>query len=128
MYSNAIQLQEKSWGFLQIVLHSYSRKEWKPSPMAKDTQINVRFPADTDQKLAATAAQLGVSKSSLVRRLTDLFLAEVEATGAVSLNPHWIKDLTTADGRSAWGEARTIEGSRPKKFSSEEPSGKSPKS
>lgn len=74
--------------------------------MSKDSQINVRFTADLDADLSHTAAQLGVSKSALVRRLTEVFLAEVKKTGAVSLNSEWVKDLTQADARSQWGEAK----------------------
>lgn len=81
--------------------------------MAKDTQINVRFPSEIDRKLTETAAQLGVSKSSLVRRVTEMFLEEVNSTGVIRLNPMWIQDLTKADARSPWG--------RPKKYSSEDP-------
>lgn len=80
--------------------------------MAKDTQINVRFPAEIDRRLTETAIQLGVSKSALVRRVTEMFVDEVMSTGVVRLNPMWIRDLTGADGRSPWG--------RPKKFSIED--------
>ena len=84
--------------------------------MAKDTQINVRFPAEIDRRLTETAIQLGVSKSALVRRVTEMFVDEVTAAGVVRLNPMWIRDLTGADGRSPWG--------RPKKFSGEDSSAK----
>jgi predicted RNA polymerase sigma factor len=72
----------------------------------KIQQINIRFDADTDAELRDTAAALGVSKSALVRRLTEAFLAEVKRTGAVKLKPEWIQDLRAADGRSGGKERK----------------------
>jgi hypothetical protein len=77
-----------------------------PSHVSKSSQINIRFDDTTDAELVATAAALGVSKSALVRRLTEAFLAEVKRTGAVQLKPSWVKELGKADARSGWGERR----------------------
>ena len=79
--------------------------------MAKDTQINIRFPSNMDRQLTETAVALGVSKSALVRRVTEMFLEEVSETGSVKLHPNWIKGLTEADGRSEWGSSKGKDGS-----------------
>jgi hypothetical protein len=43
---------------------------------------------------------------SLHNRLKELFLAEVERTGVVRLDPGWIHDLGKADARSSWAVAK----------------------
>jgi antitoxin component of RelBE/YafQ-DinJ toxin-antitoxin module len=74
--------------------------------MAKNSQVNIRFDEATDADLERTASRLGVSKSSLVRHLTKTFLAEVERSGSLPMNPDWTRALGTADARSGWGERR----------------------
>lgn len=69
----------------------------------KNKQINVRFSDETDQVLTDTAAKLGVSRSALVRHLTEQFLAETTRTGSLRLKPHWVGNLAQADARSQWG-------------------------
>lgn len=76
--------------------------------MQKNSQINIRFDAQTEDALNETAQALGVSKSALVRSLTEKFLAEVKRTGAVQLKPKWIEDLVRADARSEWGDRRVV--------------------
>lgn len=76
--------------------------------MSKNAQINIRFEANVDDELTRVAAALGVSKSALVRRLTEAFLAEVKRTGGVALHPTWIQDLKSADGRSKAGGGNEI--------------------
>ena len=69
--------------------------------MRKNAQINIRFEENVDSHLTSVALALGVSKSALVRRLTEAFLAEVAKTGSVQLEPTWIQAIKPADGRSA---------------------------
>lgn len=76
--------------------------------MQKTSQINIRFEAATEEQLNAVAQELGVTKSALVRRLTEKFLMEVKRLGAVNLNPDWIRDMSRADARAKWGERRLV--------------------
>jgi predicted DNA-binding protein len=75
----------------------------------KTSQINIRFDPETEQQLNAVAEELGVSKSALVRRLTEKFLMEVKRIGAVNLNPEWIKEIGRADARAKWGERKIVD-------------------
>jgi antitoxin component of RelBE/YafQ-DinJ toxin-antitoxin module len=75
--------------------------------MKKSAQINLRLDPPTELELTAVAESLGVSKSALVRRLTEAFLAEVKRTGIVKLSHEWTSKLTAADARSQWGERKT---------------------
>jgi antitoxin component of RelBE/YafQ-DinJ toxin-antitoxin module len=72
----------------------------------KTSQINIRFDAETEAQLNVIAEELGVTKSALVRRLTEKFLAEVKRLGAVNLNPQWISEIGKADARAKWGERK----------------------
>lgn len=74
--------------------------------MAKDSQINIRFDAETDAELEAAAKSLGVSKSALVRRLTEQFLADLKKRGGLSLGAEWVNELSAADARTKWGERK----------------------
>ena len=56
--------------------------------------------------LTEVAQALGVSKSALVRRVTEAFLAEVKRTGAVQLRPDWVNGLKKADARTEWGDRK----------------------
>lgn len=76
--------------------------------MQKSSQINIRFDPETEEQLNQTAEALGVSKSALIRRLTEKFLQEVRKTGAVTLNPKWITDMAAADARSSWGDRKIL--------------------
>lgn len=76
--------------------------------MKKSSQINLRLDPPTDAELTQVAIALGVSKSALVRRLTEAFLAEVARTGAVALEPSWVRGMQTADARTAWGTSATL--------------------
>lgn len=80
--------------------------------MKKSSQINLRLDPPTETELTAVAESLGVSKSALVRRLTEAFLAEVKRTGLVTLSHEWTAALTKADARTQWGD-RKIEKSVP---------------
>lgn len=75
--------------------------------MAKTSQINIRFDPETDAQLTELAESLGVSKSSLVRRLTEKFIEEVRKMGTVEIDPEWLRNLAKADARSEWGERKT---------------------
>lgn len=74
--------------------------------MKKSSQINLRLDPPTDLELTEVAKSLGVSKSALVRRLTEAFLAEVKRTGLVKLNHEWTGAITKADARTGWGERK----------------------
>jgi hypothetical protein len=74
--------------------------------VTKDSQINIRFDAATDAELEGAAKRLGVSKSSLIRRLTRQFLDDVRSRGAMSLGAEWVKGLAAADARTKWGERK----------------------
>lgn len=76
--------------------------------MKKSAQINLRLDTPTEAELTQVAQALGVSKSALVRRLTEAFLAEVKRTGSVTLKPEWVTGMTVADARSAWGDRKTL--------------------
>lgn len=71
--------------------------------MAKTEQVNIRFDVKTDQKLTKTSEKLGCSRGALVRRLTEVFLDQVEKTGSPLLNGSWTAALGKADGRTKWG-------------------------
>lgn len=74
--------------------------------MQKSAQINIRLTPEIDEELNRVAQSLGVSKSSLVRRLTEKFLVEVKKLGVVELNPAWIEEMAKADARTSWGERK----------------------
>lgn len=77
--------------------------------MKKSSQINLRLDPPTEEQLTQVAVALGVSKSALVRRLTEAFLAEVKRTGSVKLKPEWVTGMTVADARTPWGERKSLE-------------------
>lgn len=74
--------------------------------MKKSSQINLRLDPPTENELTAVAESLGVSKSALVRRLTEAFLAEVKRTGLVKLSHEWTSALIKADARTQWGDRK----------------------
>jgi hypothetical protein len=76
------------------------------SAVQKSSQINIRFDPNTEAALNETAKELGLSKSALVRNLTEKFLAEVRRTGAVRLRPEWVNEMTKADARTQWGDRK----------------------
>jgi hypothetical protein len=79
-----------------------------PSAVQKSSQINIRFDPKTEAALNDTAQSLGLSKSALVRNLTEKFLEEVRKTGAVELRPQWIADMARADARTQWGDRKIL--------------------
>lgn len=81
--------------------------------MKKSSQINLRLDPATEQELTEVAVALGVSKSALVRRLTEAFLKEVKRTGAVTLRPDWVETIRKADARTEWGERKISEPEEP---------------
>jgi len=76
--------------------------------MKKSSQINLRLDPPTELELTQVAVALGVSKSALVRRLTEAFLEEVKRTGSVTLKPDWGTGMTVADARTPWGERKIL--------------------
>lgn len=72
----------------------------------KSAQINIRFSPQIEADLNSICEKLGITKSSLVRKLTEVFIAEVKRTGSLTLDHRWIRELGQADGRSEWGERK----------------------
>lgn len=71
--------------------------------MAKNAQVNIRFDDATADQLEATAAELGLSVSALVRHATRLFLEDIKRTGSVRISEDTIRILGRADARTEWG-------------------------
>jgi hypothetical protein len=74
--------------------------------MSKQSQINIRFDEKTEESLNEICGELGISKSALVRRLTEKFILEVKRCGGVKIDTATLNDLPAADGRTAWGEKK----------------------
>jgi len=74
--------------------------------MSKQSQINIRFDEETERNLTKICGDLGISKSALVRRLTEKFILEVKRSGGVKIDSAAVNDLPQADGRSPWGEKK----------------------
>jgi predicted DNA-binding protein len=72
----------------------------------KSSQINIRFTPQIEADLNAICEKLGINKSALVRKLTEVFIAEVKRTGSLTLDHRWLRELGQADGRSEWGERK----------------------
>ena len=83
----------------------------------KTSQINVRFTPQIDADLTAICKKMGVTRSAMVRKLTEVFISEVKRTGSLTLNHQWIKALGDADARSPWGD-RKLKGDQSKKADS----------
>ena len=74
--------------------------------MSKNSQINIRFDAETEAALNEICLQLGVSKSALVRRLTEKFILEVRMAGGIKIAASHLNTCGPADARTPWGEAK----------------------
>jgi hypothetical protein len=74
--------------------------------MSKTSQINIRFDAPTEAALNEICSDLGISKSALVRRLTEKFIMEVKRSGGVKIAGMDSGEFGTADARTPWGEAK----------------------
>ena len=74
--------------------------------MSKQSQINIRFDEEMEKNLTKICGDLGISKSALVRRLTEKFILEVKRSGGVKIDSAAVNDLPPADGRTAWGEKK----------------------
>jgi len=72
----------------------------------KSSQINIRFTPQIEADLNAICEKMGTTKSSLVRKLTEVFITEVKRTGSLTLDHRWIRELGQADARSEWGERK----------------------
>lgn len=72
----------------------------------KTSQINIRFTPQIEADLNVTAEKLGLNKSALVRKITEVFLAEVKRSGTLHLDHTWIESITSADARTSWGKRK----------------------
>jgi len=79
----------------------------------KSSQINIRFTPKTDADLNAICEKMGITKSALVRKLVEVFIADVKRTGSLTLDHRWVNELGQADARSEWGERKMKDSNLP---------------
>lgn len=78
--------------------------------MALGSQLPVRLEPEVQERLERVAAQIGTSKSALIRLLARTFVEQmVKPDGTVQLPPQWSSVLPPADKRSATRPPSTIE-------------------
>ena len=68
--------------------------------MAEEKPTNVRFRSDVLAKITLAAHRFGMTKSSIIKLATALFIDDFERRGAAALPRDWQEILENLDGRT----------------------------